>query len=244
MTQFFLGSVILFSSFVVSPVFAAEWQETNIQLLYGTDYKAANGNSYTKDMLTIEHTSSWAYGGNFFFFDISNPDSESDTEFYGEWSPAFSINKMGLLGLSQGSILKDTQLQFNFELPQGPSKRANLAGVTFQWDIGFDYLATQFLYRDTLGQDGHTGQFTLVWLKRFGTDAWPFEFSGFLDWAGSEGTSKDNLQTQPSLMLDFQRQSAGKVPLKLGVEYLYWQNKYGISGLLESHPQAKLTWIF
>ena len=121
----------------------------------------------------------------------------------------------------------------------------NLTGITIEWkDIGMDYFATQFLYRDAQGVEGHTGQLTLVWKKTFGPESFPMEFSGFLDWAGKESTVMDNLQAQPGLYWDLNRRTAQKVPVKLGVEYLYWKNKYGIDGLTESLPQAKLTWIF
>lgn len=224
--------------------FAADWQQTELQFLHGDSYKTAADKTYSKTLITVNHVSSWEYGSNFFFFDISSPDTDDDTTYYGEISPAFSLSKMGLMTPPE-SFVKDVLLQLNYELPQGPAKRAALAGVTVEWkDIGVDYLATQFLYRDTLNNDGHTGQFTLVWLKRFGTERLPFEFSGFLDWAGQEGTIKDNVQVQPSLLFDFVKQSNGKVPLKLGIEWLYWKNKYGIDGLEENLGQAKLVWIF
>ncbi|QDK38994.1 DUF5020 family protein [Bdellovibrio sp. NC01] len=222
---------------------AADWQETNIQFLHGSDYRTFDDKSVSQMIVTLEHVDSWAYGSNYFFIDISNPDSDANASYYGEFSPAFSLSKMGLIEKPQG-VLRDVAIQGNWEMPQGPAKRAVLGGLTFEWNIGFDYFATQFLYRDSFGGDGHTGQLTLVWLKKFGTEAWPFEFSGFLDWAGQEGDISDNLQTQPSLLYDASRRSSGKIPLKVGVEWQYWQNKYGIKGLTESLPQAKLVWIF
>ncbi|MFS4458550.1 DUF5020 domain-containing protein [Bdellovibrio sp. HCB2-146] len=241
----------IFAKFTLSLAFllpfsshAADWQQTEFQILHGDSYKAPGDTTYSKTVFTFNHVSSWAYGSNFFFFDISSPDTDDNTTYYGEFSPAFSLTKMGLMK-EPDSVVKDILLQLNYELPQGPAKRAALAGVTIEWkDISIDYFATQFLYRDTLANDGHTGQFTIVWLKRFGGDSFPVEFSGFLDWAGQEGTIKDNLQTQPSLLYDFSKKTAGKVPLKLGVEWLYWKNKYGIDGLDESLGQAKLVWIF
>lgn len=224
---------------------AADWQETNIQFLHGDSYKTPVGKEISQSVITLEHASSWAYGSNFFFIDISNPDTEDETSFYGEISPGFSLKKMGLLELSEESGPSDVLFQLNYEFPQGPAKRAALAGVNLVWkNLGFDFLSTQFLFRDTLGLDGHTGQLTLAWLKRFGSEAWPFEFSGFIDWAGAEATSHENIHMQPNLLLDFSRKTARKVPLKLGIEWKYWKNKYGIDGLEESVPQAKLVWIF
>jgi hypothetical protein len=237
-------SVPLSTLLIALSAHAADWQQTNLQFLHGNEYRKANGDLYSKSMLTVEHASTWAYGSNFFFFDISSPDTEDNTTYYGEISPAFSAVKTGLLKAPE-TFIKDVLWQLNFELPSAPAKKANLTGVTIEWkDLGMDYLATQFLYRDTPAVDGHTGQFTLVWNKKFGSESFPMEFSGFLDWAGQEGTLADTLQTQPGLYWDLARKTAQKVPIKIGIEYLYWQNKYGIKGLLESLPQAKLTWIF
>lgn len=230
--------------FFTTTSFAADWSQTNVQFLHGESYAKPGDESFSATVVTFEHLSSWAYGSNFFFFDITSPDKENSTGYYGEFSPAFSLGKMGAFTPPE-SFLKDISLQLNFEMPQGPARRVNLAGLTFEWkDIGFDYLATQFLYRDAVGMDGHTGQLTVVWLKRWGGDVVPIEFLGFVDWAGAEGTLKDNTHVQANLLYDFSRKTAQKVPLKVGMEYKYWDNKYGISGLNEQVPQAKLLWIF
>ncbi|UXR64381.1 DUF5020 domain-containing protein [Bdellovibrio bacteriovorus] len=240
-----LKNIITFCVLILSSTtYAANWSQTNMQFLHGASYKKPGDISYSATVVTFEHLSQWDYGTNFFFFDITSPDTESSTSYYGEFSPAFSFGKMGVFTPPE-SFLKDVLLQLNFEIPQGPSRRVNLAGVTFEWkDIGFDYLATQFLYRDAMGIDGHTGQFTVVWLKRFGGDSVPFEFSGFLDWAGAEDTLKDNVHIQANVLYDLSRKTAQKVPLKIGLEYKYWSNKYGIDGLNENVPQAKLLWNF
>lgn len=223
---------------------AADWSQTNIQFLHGNEYKKGNDDSYSATVVTFEHLSSWAYGSNFFFFDITSPDTENSTSYYGEFSPALSLGKTGVFTPPEG-VLKDVLLQLNFEIPQGPARRVNLAGVTLEWkDLWFDYLGTQFLYRDALGVDGHTGQLTVVWLKRFGGEVFPLEFSGFVDWAGQEGPLKDNVHTQANFLYDFNRRTQNKVPLKIGIEYKYWNNKYGIDGVVENVPQAKLLWIF
>lgn len=234
----FLGSFLL-SSFC----FASNWSQTNIQFLHGDTYRKADGSDTVGSVMTVEHLSHWDYGSNFFFFDISNPETESSTSYYGEFSPSLSMRKLDLY--KEGSYVKDISFQLNFELPQGPAKRANLAGLTFEWkNVGFDYLATQFLYRDTMGVEGNTGQLTLVWIKRFGSERAPFEFSGFLDWAGKEGYLSRNIHTQINLLYDIDRKTAQRVPLKLGVEYKHWDNKFGIDGLNERVPQVKLQWNF
>lgn len=223
---------------------AATWSQTNFQILHGDSYKKPGDISYSATVTTFEHASQWDYGSNFFFFDVTSPDTETNTSYYGEFSPAFSFGKMGLFTPPE-SYLKDVLFQLNFEIPQGPAHRVNLAGMTLEWkDIGFDYFATQFLYRKALGVDGQTGQLTLVWIKRFGPDTAPLEFSGFLDWAGAQDTLSDNLHIQANILYDISRRTAQKVPLKIGMEYKYWGNKYGIAGMTENVPQAKLLWIF
>lgn len=236
--------ITLLTLFLSITTQAANWSQTNVQFLHGDSYKKPGDTSYSATVVTFEHLSQWDYGSNFFFFDITSPDTKSSTSYYGEFSPAFSLSKMGAFTPPE-SFLKDVLLQLNFEIPQGPARRVNLAGVTLEWkDVGFDYLATQFLYRDVMGIDGHTGQLTVAWLKRAGGDWLPLEFSGFLDWAGVEGTLKDNVHIQANFLYDLSRKTAQKVPLKAGLEYKYWSNKYGVDGLTENVPQAKVLWIF
>lgn len=221
---------------------AADWQQTQFQYLHGNEYKNAAGSTYSQTVITLEHVSSWAYGNNFFFIDLAQPDTQEGSSFYAEFSPALSLTKTGVVMLSEG-VVKDILIQSNFEWPQGPAQRAVLGGVTLEWqNLGVDYLATQFLYRDTHGVSGHTGQLTLVWTKNFGNDRLPLQFSGFIDWAGKEGSSADNFHTQPQLLFDFARSAKLKSPIKLGIEWQYWKNKYGIEGLEQSAPQIKFVW--
>lgn len=223
---------------------AADWSETNIQYLSGSNYLRPNTDRYSQSIITVEHISGWAYGNNFFFFDIQQPDTQDKTVTYGEISPAFSLGKMDILKVKD-RFIKDILLQLNLEFPTGPARRVNLSGVTIEWqNLWFDYFATQFLHRDVLGVEGTSQQLTLVWSKVFGPEKWPIRFNGFLDWAGAEGHLRENLQMQPSLLLDLAKKTNNKVPLRIGMEYNFWQNKYGIKGLNQSVPQFKAVWIF
>ena len=80
---------------------------------------------------------------------------------------------------------------------------------------------------------------TLVWAANFDLGM-KLEFGGFLDYAGAEGNKNKelmksaNLLTQPYLALNINDSIA------LGVEYQYWQNKFGIKNLNESLPQLML----
>ena len=223
---------------------ASDWQETNLQYLHGNRYLTPTNEKFSQSIITVEHVSGWTYGTNFFFFDIASPDTHNDTKYYGEISPAISLEKIELLKLND-PFIKDILLQLNLELPQGPVHRTVLEGVTLEWkNLWFDYLSTQFLRRDILGVNGTSAQLTLVWSKVFGQKKWPIRFNGFLDWASKEGEVHDNLQTQPSLLLDFALKTDGRVPLRIGIEYNYWHNKLGIKGLNQSVPQLKIVWIF
>lgn len=220
----------------------SDWQQTQFQYLHGDNYKGADGTTFSQSVITFEHASSWEYGSNFFFVDLAQPDTEAGSTFYAEFSPAISLTKTDLLELSDG-ILKDVLLQGNFEWPQGPAQRAVLGGLTFEWkNLGLDYLATQLLYRDSHGEKGNTGQFTVVWEKNFGNETLPIQFSGFFDWAGNEGRSVANFHTQPTLLYDFSRSRVFRSPIKLGLEWQYWKNKFGIEGIDQSTPQLKFVW--
>lgn len=228
---------------------AAIWSSTSVLLEDGSGYKDVSNNSkFDADILTLEHVDGWKYGTNFFFIDATNPNS-STTDFYGEFSPSFSLGKMTGKDLSFGFV-KDVSLTGTWEV--GQVSNAKLFGLGFDLNVPGVPVATVNVYQRFSeskfysGKTGSAPQVTLVWGAPFhlGSTSWLFE--GFLDYALAEKEvgKKENIVSQPRLLLDAGALWGAPKQLYAGVEYSYWHNKYGTDGVDEGVPQATIKWTF
>jgi nucleoside-specific outer membrane channel protein Tsx len=162
--------------------------------------------------------------------------------FYMEWAPRFSSSK--ILGQEYGGMLSDVLLSGQINVPSTSlARKIYLYGAAIDLALpSFKFFQSNFYIRDDLGKDGTTYQITLVWGMEI-IDK--LTFGGFLDYAGEEGDknkagglSEANLLMQPQLLYE-------AVPsLQVGLEYQYWQNKFGVDGETESVPQIMAKWNF
>jgi nucleoside-specific outer membrane channel protein Tsx len=109
---------------------------------------------------------------------------------------------------------------------------------------GFTYFQLNVYVRDDQNQPGKTWQITPVWLYPFSLGSLKFSLQGFIDYAGAEGAAERNLLAAPRLWLDLGALWGAPGRVEAGVEYLYWQNKYGAKGVNESVIQPTLKWTF
>jgi len=222
---------------------AADWQSTNVQLLHGTNYEDLGGaiDSKEKTVFTFEHADGWAYGDNFFFMDVSNPNTPG-TGYYSEFSPRFSIGKMMGSDLSAG-IIKDVMLAFTQEM--GDGLHASLYGIGLPLDVpGFAFSDLNFYFRestnDTFGASQHGYQLTYDWLYPFSIASTKWAFEGFIDYAwgedGGANPKENNIITAPRLLIEIAK------GLQFGFEYQIWRNKFGIKDADENVAQVMLKW--
>ena len=225
--------------------FAADWQSTNVQLLHGTSYADLGGaiDSKEKTIFTFEHADGWAYGDNFFFVDVNNPNT-SGTGYYSEFSPRFSIGKMTGKDLSAG-IVKDVMLAFTQEM--GDGLHASLYGVGLPLNVpGFAYSDLNFYIRDsvndTFGASQSGYQVTYDWLYPFSVGSVKMACEGFIDYAfgenGGANPKEDNIITAPRLLIEVAN------GLQVGIEYQIWRNKFGIKDVNENVAQVMAKWTF
>lgn len=220
---------------------AADWSSTNVQLLYGDGFKV--GGPEARTIITLEHASGWTYGDNFFFFDITEPFA-NETAVYGEWHPRFSFNKIFERKMGTG-FFKDVLLAT--ELNVDAKWRAYLYGVGFDFNIPhFQFFALNIFIRDDMTiRDDSTYQISPSWNLPFDLGKTNWEFRGFLDYSGAEGEyNKAQLLAQPQLLVNMGSMFNNPGTLWFGVEYQYWQNKYGIDGVDESFVQVMGRWDF
>ncbi|MCP4292215.1 MAG: DUF5020 family protein [bacterium] len=230
---------------------AAIWSTTDVCFLYGSqnqkvvfnpDSGMLEGEDQDMTTITIEHSSAWNYGDNFFFFDMNQP-FDTNSGIYGEWHPRLSFGKISGNDLSF-AFVKDVLLATELNISEGG--RVYLYGAGFDLDIPhFQFLSLNFYIRNNPAiEEETTFQISPAWNIPFALGSAQFEFRGFLDYAGSAGSSEANLLTQPQLLLDLGSFNGKTGSFYAGVEYIYWSNKYGIKDIDENYVQLMGKWIF
>lgn len=230
---------VLLSTMAILPGQAfAGWSVTNIALLYGDGFKLDDKSQYT---ITVDHARSWAYGDLFLFIDGFNPGTGDSSE-YGEIHPRFSLSKITGNDISN-NYLSDVYIATEVEL--GEAHRAYLYGLGFDLKLkGFNYFNVNVYARDNIRQDGKTWQITPYWQLPFTVGGSRWSFEGFADIAGTEGNSTHNIIFQPQLLLDVGALYGQADQIKVGLEYSYWRNKYGVDGVNQGVMQLMAKWSF
>jgi len=215
---------------------AADWSATNVQLLDGRGFELG---PEQRQILTLEHTSTWSLGSNYFFFDVTQPFGDG-TDVYGEWYSRLSWSKLGITGKGSG-LLDD--VSFAASLNAGTDFRAYLAGVTLHLKLaGFTVADLDVMAYDDRSDSDVTYIVTPAWELPFTLGRASLLFRGFVDLIGAEGERARQVLAQPQLLLDLGGLFGHKDRLFAGVEYQHWENKYGLEGVDESFPQVMLLW--
>ncbi len=247
---FFTLSIILGSAGFAH---AFEWTDNEAHLLYGTGFKEpASTKELSRGILTFQHIDGYIYGRNYLFIDtilIQAGDSDF-TKLYGEGYTYFSLNKLAGLKVSDG-IIKDLSLAGGINIgseSDGSKPLVYLYGISMELSLPqFAFFSIDILMNDAREPESGKGvswQITPVWVIPFEIRDIKFSFEGFFDIITSkEDRTKQTVLAQPQLRWDAGRHFNLKdKKLFVGVEYQYWDNKYGIEGLDESFPQVMVVW--
>lgn len=217
------------------------WSNFSITGLSGDDYlNPFTGVENDRYVVTVEHASGQTWGNTFFFLDrLSNPD-----EVYGE------LNVNPTLYRFEDSFVKEAFLGLQVEYGSGDTNQNNfLFGGGLSLNIpGFKYFNVAYYRRnqDEIGIEREdNNQITVTW----GLDKGNLRYDGFLDivddadtiFGTSEGgfnfTSQLKYNIAPALNLDTSR-------LDVGIEYVYWKNKFGVDGMTEKNINLLVKWHF
>lgn len=197
------------------------WQDFSITYLRGNDYKVEHNQ---KSVLTFEHAAATSWGDSFFFMDhlMAN---DGQVENYAEWSPRISLSKMTGYDFGEG-VVKDVLFASNLEMSQHETNILN--GIGFDLNIpGFQYIQANIYHRQNDNRE-NGWQFTTVWAAPFKVGGRQILYDGFLDWisATKESQPSLNMTSQLKVLVSDLIGVSGKA--YIGVEYVYWLNKYGI----------------
>jgi len=211
-----------------------EFHTENVQLLRGSTYELGDR---ARTVITLEHANRWRYGDLFVFADLTLGD-DGQRSAYGEISPRLSLSRMTGRDWSFG-VVSDVYLAGNFELGDEGLDR-QLFGAAVDLDLpGFRFVRVHAYHRDDPQRPGSTWQSTIVWNRPFQLGGQSFLAEGFADLAGGEGAGTDHQLIVPRLL--WQVPAAEHV--WVGVEYQYWHNKFGVSGVDESVAQFQVKFV-
>ncbi len=227
------------------------WTSTNLQYLFGSDnYETGDEN---QKILSLEHASGYKWGDLFFFVDYIDQDKSGlGDDLYFEIHPRLSLSYLTGKDLSYG-IIKDVFIatEYNRDGNANPNDWNNgdfealLYGFGVALDVeGFSYLNVNLYCRDDQEQDGETTQLSVDWCYPFTIGPADLYCSGFFDWAGEEGNASQNFLFETRVMMDTGKFFGFEKSLYTGIEYKYWQNKYGVDALDEKTLNFSLIYTF
>ncbi|AXT33480.1 nucleoside-binding protein [Pseudoalteromonas tunicata] len=209
------------------------WSDFSATYLKGNNYEVGDNN---RQVLTLEYASGTSWGDIFTFVDRLDS-SNGDLETYLEFSPRFNLTQ-----LSNDSLLKDVLLATTVEI--GEASTNYLYGIGTNLSIPhFQFFQLNFYYRNNELQSNNW-QLTPAWSVPFSLGNSQWRYNGFIDWVSSTDTSASGYNFTSQLAWNAGEYFQLKDALYLGVEYVYWHNKFGIAGIDERNANILVKWHF
>mgnify|MGYP000887901579 CR=1 FL=1 len=216
------------------------FSRTEIQLLHGDGFFLGRNlfNETARTKFTINHFSTWKYGDHFFFIDSfvdhDGPGVESGQ--YGEFYSHLSLSALTGSSFAAPGI---RDIAIGGGVNQGTDFTVALVGARVNLDVpGFSVLTAGVYFYDNIVDPfdrplDTTYQATVVW-------DFPFQFSddlkfralGFADFIGAQGSGVDSqIVAQPQIRFDVGNLFGEPGRVEVGVEYAYFKNKFGVTGV-------------
>lgn len=226
--------LILALSIVLTIPASAEtiWSDFSLSYLSGDDYEVGDN---SRNVATFEYASGTSWGDNFLFFDRLES-SNGNIETYGEFSPRFKIAEF------EKSFVESLYVATTIEM--GPATNY-LIGLGSNLKIpGFKFFKVNLYYKNNEVGDSNF-QTTIAWALPLG----PLFYDGFIDYAtGVDNTPFGDTKTQMNMTSQLKYDIAPvfnmNAKLYVGVEYVYWINKFGIDGVDEQNANLLIKYHF
>ena len=209
---------------------------SSISILHSDQYQGVEfdaGGNGGKDIeatfFTFENATAHNWGGTFFFMDRdqSQGSDEGTDDVYGEFSSTLNTSWLTGQDMNFGPV-KDVFLAGTYEFGGGNETNNYLTGFGFAWDVpGFMYFKTAFYYVTNEQVDDDL-QLTVTWGAPFSVGPALFLIDGYIKWSSAEADHKSEFQFTPQIKLDVSNFWGEPGVLYAGVEYHYWNNKFGL----------------
>lgn len=214
-----------------------QWQDFSLTYLNGSNYEVGDKD---RQVFTFEHASGHTWGDTFFFMDRLNWD-DGTTENYMEFSPRLSLSNVSGTDLSFGPV-KDVLLSGTWESGEGFDNL--LYGIGVSLDVpGFSYFNLN-IYKADNDTSADDEQLTWTWGLPVTVAEEEFLWDGFLDWSSASETNKAEMNWTSQIKWNAGKHLGLTSPLYLGIEYSYWNNKFGIKNANERNASLLVKWHF
>jgi nucleoside-specific outer membrane channel protein Tsx len=211
------------------------WSDFSLSYLNGSSYEAGDTD---REVYTFEHVSGTTWGSTFLFFDrleFSNGDNET----YGEFTPRIRISELD-------GFIKNVYAVPSMEMGVFNSPGFSNSFTNYLYGVGvdlavphFDFFQASAFYRNNEFGDNNY-QLTLVW----GLPLGPLYYDGFMDWTTSTDQAESSMNLTSQLKYDVAPHIGLDSKLFVGIEYVFWNNKFGIDGIDERNVNLLVKFHF
>lgn len=213
------------------------FSDFSVSYLNGQNYEVGDKK---RQVATFEHFAVTSWGDSFSFVDRLESNN-GDKETYAEFSPRFKLSEF------ENSVLKSIYIATTIEYGSFTSKDGVGSSLTnYLYGIGssldvpyFDYVNVNLYYRNNEFGDNNY-QTTVSW----GLPLGPFYYDGFMDYATSRDNNESSMNLTSQLKYDIGQHLDLKTKLYVGVEYVYWLDKFGIEGIDENNLNLLVKYHF
>ena len=213
------------------------WSDFSITYLNGSDYKVGDNQ---REVVTIEHASGTNWGDTFLFFERM-ASSNDDVTFYGEFSPRITLSDYSAGAFSK--IYFSSTVEANSFSPKSgkSSDFVNvLLGVGTDIKVpGFKFIKLSAYHRNNELADNNY-QLTLSWAIPFNNVV----YDGFIDWFSTTEDQRASMNFTSQLKYNLSSHLNLTTPLYVGLEYVFWQNKFGIENINERNANFLVKYHF
>lgn len=195
------------------------WKDFRITYLQGNNYLVGDNK---REIWTFEHASKSTWGDTFLFIDRTNS-SEQGASTYGEFSPRIKVANFD-------GFIKALYIAPSVEMG---TVNNYLYGIGTDLNLPYFHFFQFNFYLRNNGIGDNSEQITLSW----GVPIGPLYYDGFVDYAtGVTQTRIDGSTTKSARQLNFTSQLKYDIgphfnlsnKLYIGIEYVFWNNKFGI----------------
>ncbi len=202
------------------------WNNNSFTYLQGSHYELGDAK---RKVITFEHASGHTWGDMFLFVDRLRS-SNGSNETYMEVSPRYSLGDY-LLDPNEHSFVKDILLSYTMESGQNDvvSFDHHLYGFGIDLNIPYYKFFKLNFYRRNNDGRANNWQMTHAFAIPFSVGEHRFLYDGFIDWSSAAETTHSSLNFTSQLKWDVgQLMQLPKDRLFLGIEYVYWRDKFGV----------------
>lgn len=214
------------------------WADNSVSVLYGSDYefnKDASDDGVATTTMTFEHVSGHSWGGLFFFMDRHNGGDFSET--YSEFSPTYNLAKMD-------GFVSGVNAAFTYEstsASNGQHLDNFLFGLGADLKVpGLDFANATVFYADNTEAFGNSTDYQLTLVGGFSSGnltidgfmdlAFGSSVEGDLAYPGGPTKGETSMNLTPQITYNVGPMLGLKNKMKVGVEYSYWTNQFGLDG--------------